>query len=523
MNNSYENNNPIIPENDHHNASEQPAGEVNNSNPVNEQTERQYINHQYYEAPVNSSFARQPSDRVPQNYQDYNGFCKQNQEIPYDNFARYNQQGRPYNYGNPNYGYNERQQFNPQNRFEGNSGYGEYRNFQNAPIDNGVKKKEKRAASKGFVAVSVAIGMIFCLFFGALSSSYYYRLMQKNQNKGLNSVPSVNIQYESSEERPEITDKGTPAYVASKALQTVVEVRTETVSTDTYYGQYVKEGAGSGVIISSGEAGTYIITCAHVIDGATKVFVTTNDGNEYEASFTAADSLTDIGIIKIDVKGLGVAHADFTDVVIGEEVVAIGNPLGELGGSVTNGIVSALDRDIIIDGTTYHLLQTNAEINPGNSGGGLFDMNGNLIGIVNAKSAGENVEGLGFAIPIDDAMEIATELIKNGYVTGRVQLGFTLLNVDSNEVVYKYWQYSKYFTDFGIYILESQSPDFRVGDRLLAIDSKTVSTIPEIKNKLLDFEVGDKVTITISRLNSNNQSEILNIDLVLTEMTNKKS
>ena len=114
-------------------------------------------------------------------------------------------------------------------------------------------------------------------------------------------------------------------------------------------------------------------------------------------------------------------------------------------------------------------------------------------------------------------------IIKNGYVTGRVQLGFTLLNVDSNEVVYKYWQYSKYFTDFGIYILESQSPDFRVGDRLLAIDSKTVSTIPEIKNKLLDFEVGDKVTITISRLDSNNQSEILNIDLVLTEMTNKKS
>lgn len=118
-------------------------------------------------------------------------------------------------------------------------------------------------------------------------------------------------------------------------------------------------------------------------------------------------------------------------------------------------------------------------------------------------------------------MKVAKELIENGYVTGRVKLGFSLIEVQSQEDVYYWWKYSKYFTDYGVYIIESESDDFYLGDRIVAINSITVSSTSDIKNMLLDFEVGETVTVTVSRLNSKNQSEIFNIDLVLTEVNAK--
>ncbi len=376
---------------------------------------------------------------------------------------------------------------------------------------------EKKGASKGFVVGMVAVGMVISLVIGLFGGAAMSAGSAQPAGKG-----SVVINHVSKEEpRDPVTEKGSAAYVASLAADAVVEVTTETVSNNSYYGQYVEQGAGSGVIISSGEGGSYIITCAHVIEGATTVTVKLKDGTEYKASFTASDAQTDIGVIRIDVNGLTTATlANFEDVVVGEEVVAIGNPLGELGGSVTNGIVSALDRDVIIDGTTYNLLQTNAEINPGNSGGGLFNMDGELIGIVNAKSGGENVEGLGFAIPIDDAEAVVKELIENGYVTGRVKLGFTLIEVATQADVQYWWQYSKYFTDYGIYIIESEDGQFREGDRLLAINSDVVSSLTELKGMLLQYGVGETVTVTISRINrQTDKPEMHEFQLVLTEKT----
>ncbi len=379
-------------------------------------------------------------------------------------------------------------------------------------------RKEKKPASKGFVVGMLAIGMVFSLLLGGVGG-FALRGGWTGDMTHHSLGGSVVIQQGNQEDRPSVTTKGTAAYVASVAVDSVVEVSTETVSSNNYFGQQVTQSAGSGVIISSGDGGSYIVTCAHVIEGATKVIIKLTDGTEYVASDVASDSQTDIGIVKIDVKGLkAVSVADFSKVVVGEEVVAIGNPLGELGGSVTNGIVSALDRDIVIDGTTYHLLQTNAEINPGNSGGGLFNMDGELIGIVNAKSAGENVEGLGFAIPINDAMEIVSELIENGYVTGRVQLGFSLIDIQSEADAQYWWKYSRYFTDYGIYIIESKDSQFQTGDRLIAIDSKELSNTSALKNLLLEYEVGDTVKVTISRLNrKTNRPEIMDFMLTLTE------
>ncbi|MBQ4065620.1 MAG: trypsin-like peptidase domain-containing protein [Clostridia bacterium] len=386
---------------------------------------------------------------------------------------------------------------------------------QYAPVPK--PKAEKKGASKGFVVGMMALGMVFSLLVGLVGGAALSDGNAAPSGKG-----SVIIQHvPKDEDEAPVTDKGVAAYVTSVAAPAVVEVTTETVSNNQYYGQYVETGAGSGVIISSGEEGSYIITCAHVIEGATTVTVKLKDGTEHKAAFTASDAQTDIGVIRIDVKGLPtVTLGDFSKVVVGEEVVAIGNPLGELGGSVTNGIISALDRDVIIDGTTYNLLQTNAEINPGNSGGGLFNAKGELIGIVNAKSGGENVEGLGFAIPIDDAETVATELIENGYVTGRVKLGFNLIEVATQADVQYWWKYSKYFSDYGIYIIESENKQFQTGDRLLAIDSETVDSLSELKGMLLKFEVGQTVRVTVSRMNFNTgKAELHDFDLVLTEKT----
>ena len=171
---------------------------------------------------------------------------------------------------------------------------------------------------------------------------------------------------------------------------------------------YSATSAGSGVIISAD--GT-IVTNHHVIDGATQIKVRLRNGEEHTASLVGSDQSHDIAVLKISAENLTYATFGTYELKVGQTVVVIGNPLGKLGGSVTDGIISALDRDISIDGATMRLLQTNASINSGNSGGGMFDLDGRLIGIVNAKSTGTDVEGLGFAIPADVALSVVTEIL----------------------------------------------------------------------------------------------------------------
>ena len=187
--------------------------------------------------------------------------------------------------------------------------------------------------------------------------------------------------------------------IIAKNENSVVAISTESVATDTWLRQYVTKGAGSGVIYS--EDG-YIITNNHVIEDASTIEVTLYDGSSYDATLVASDEQTDLAVIKIDQKGLTpVTIGTMDNLNVGDLVVAIGNPLGTLSGTATEGIISALEREITLDGKTMTLIQTSASINPGNSGGGLFDQFGNLIGIVVAKSSGSDVEGLGFAIPCD--------------------------------------------------------------------------------------------------------------------------
>ena len=206
--------------------------------------------------------------------------------------------------------------------------------------------------------------------------------------------------------------------IAKKAGPAVVGVVSK-ITTTTYFGlSQEQEGGGSGIIINSDG---YIITNQHVINGATTVKVVLNNGKEYDAKLIGQDRKTDLAVIKIEETNLPTAELGQSSALeVGELAVAIGNPMGlEFAGSVTAGVISALNRTMTVDGRQYTLIQTDAAINPGNSGGALVNKYGQVIGINTVKIGASGYEGMGFAIPIDIAMPIINELLESGYVKGR--------------------------------------------------------------------------------------------------------
>lgn len=287
--------------------------------------------------------------------------------------------------------------------------------------------------------------------------------------------------------------------ISSVVSPSVVAITTEQMSgSQTWFGgYYVQSGAGSGVIISQDG---YILTCAHVVDGATSVKVQLQNGETYDASIVGSDATSDIAVIKIEATGLTPAVIGDSDALaVGETVVAVGNPLGTLSNTVTDGIISALNREVTVEDNDMTLLQTNASISPGNSGGGLFNANGELIGIVNAKSSYSEAEGIGFAIPIDSAMEIAQQLIENGAVI-RPALGVKILDVmDANTAS----QLGVSAT--GVYVVEvtagggAEAAGVQAGDRIIAVDDTAVSSSNSVKSYLADKQVGDTVNLQVER------------------------
>ncbi len=372
-------------------------------------------------------------------------------------------------------------------------------------FENTKKKREKKPlGKKKLAAMFMAACMAFSALFGFAGTYIANNIGGENPAAKKSTVIYQSIVNTS-------TQGGTPLSVtdvAAAVKPSVVEITTEVVSRNGFMGQLISTGAGSGVIITTDG---YIVTNNHVIDGARAITVRLNDLTEYSATLVATDSKTDIAVIKIEAANLQPAvYGNSNSLLVGETAIAVGNPLGELGGTVTEGIISALDREISIDGETMSLLQTSAAINPGNSGGGLFNLEGELIGIVNAKSSGSDIEGLGFAIPIDTAKLVVEELIENGYVTGRVSAGFTLVDIQDAQTA-MYYRVSK----LGLYIRSSADPSFQSGDIITAVDGKTVSTLADLTGILADCKVGDTVQVTVSRSNSS-----LTLPLTLTEQKN---
>lgn len=296
------------------------------------------------------------------------------------------------------------------------------------------------------------------------------------------------------------------ADIVDETSPSVVEVFTETKQVSSWFQEYVTEGAGSGVILS--EDG-YIVTNHHVIDGANTIKVRLSNGQAYTAVLTGTDEKTDLAVLKINVSGLPAAKlADSSTVRVGDFVIAIGNPLGELGGTVTEGIISAKDREVTIDGETMTLLQTSAAVNPGNSGGGLFNLDGELVGVVNAKSSGDDIEGLAFAIPANTVKEITRELIQHGYVTGRPQLGISVAQITKPGMGRQ-----TYYSTPGLYITQSSVDNgLKAGDRIIKIDGTIINNAADVSTVLERHSVGDVVEVIVSR-----SGKEITVDVKLTE------
>ncbi len=419
----------------------------------------------------------------------------------YSNATSQNQYTGGYANSNPYYGYNSH-----------NSGANAYSTTPNRKAKKAKIKKEKKPASKGFVAAMLIIGILASSAVGFGGGYFVSQIGTSSGGKG-----GININQVTSSDNTSVANtstKGNTTEIVKKTADSVVEIATESVVTGGFAQQYVQQGAGSGVIIS--EDG-YIITNQHVIDGAENIQVTLRDGTKsYTAALIGSDEENDIALLKVDAKGLSPAtFGNSSEIAVGDYVVAIGNPLGELGGTVTDGIVSALAREVTIEGNNMTLLQHNAQISPGNSGGGLFNANGELIGIVNAKDSATEVEGIAFAIPINNVLDIIEDLQNYGYVTGKVDLGMQFTDITSRDTAFFYG-----VNKTGCYVVSvtkdsnADEAGFRAGDLITKVNGTDVSTSADIETALKDAKVGDKVDFTVYR-----SGRTANIELTLDEYT----
>lgn len=357
------------------------------------------------------------------------------------------------------------------------------------------KEKKSKGVSKGlfFAGIAICLCLSFVAGFAGTAVFNYVDSLGTEIKNGL-TINKVDAEGSNTA----YTDSGlSTVEIVEKTADSVVEITTETVTTGVFAQQYITSGAGSGVIVDSQG---FIVTNHHVIDGATKISVTLRDGTSYDAELVGSDEELDVALLEIDPDTtLTAATFGDSDVLkVGQRTVAIGNPLGQLGGSVTEGIISALNRDVVIDGQTMSLLQTDTAINPGNSGGGLFDSNGNLVGIVNAKSSGSEVEGLGFAIPINDVINVIGDLSEYGYVRGRVSLGMTFIDVDSQQLA---WMYGLENTGCYIYSVDkntnADNAGFESGDRVISVNGTEVTASDEVEAIIKDCAVGEEVTFKV--------------------------
>ena len=352
-------------------------------------------------------------------------------------------------------------------------------------------KEKKKMPQSIMVLVIAVIG-------GLLGSVFTYFVFDAKLDKLTLSQTSGNST--STQIQIEKTDSPVVA-IAQKAGPSIVGVKVNSLSQGIFGNLETSDEEGSGIIYS--EDG-YIVTNYHVIETAIKnssatIQVTLSTGESLNASIIGYDDVTDLAVIKVDKTGLTPAEFGVSgDLKVGELAVAIGNPLGqELAGSVTGGYISALNRKLTTDGRTYNLIQTDAAINPGNSGGALVNSQGQVIGINTAKINETSVEGIGFAIPSDDALPIIKELIQNGKIV-RPYIGLSGINIDDatarmNNIVK------------GVYVMQvlqgtpAQEAGIQRGDIIVQIDGKDITTMEELNEIKNAKKIGDTITLKINR------------------------
>ena len=288
----------------------------------------------------------------------------------------------------------------------------------------------------------------------------------------------------------------TPGQIHAQNKNSVVGIANQGITTNIFGQVTETASSGSGFIIS--EDG-YIVTNYHVIEGAKTLTVITNDEEEYPATVVGYDDGNDFALIKIDVTGLTPVKLGSSDnLIVGDQVVAIGNPLGEMTNSLTVGYISVKDRDVTIDNSIINMLQTDTAINPGNSGGPLFNMKGEVIGITTAKYSGTAVESIGFAIPVDDVTEMIEELMENGHISSPY-MGIQITTETDGIGVY-------------VYSVEANSPaasaGLRKGDIIVGLGDYETPTLASLDKALRHFEPNDTTSIQIYR-----NRQILNLTI----------
>ena len=292
-----------------------------------------------------------------------------------------------------------------------------------------------------------------------------------------------------------------PATVYASVVNSAVSINCSATSTNIFGQQTQTASSGSGFIIT--EDG-YVVTNYHVVSGASSVQVTLYNGDTYDATVIGGDSDYDVAVLKINASGLQpVTLGESADVNVGDTVLAIGNPLGELTFSMSQGIVSSCDRAINVDGTPFNMIQVDCSINPGNSGGPLVNLYGEVVGIVSAKYSSYSsttVEGLGFAIPISDVRSIITDIMENGAVTDKAYMAITAgtmneqmaaqFNIDVTEGVFVYS------------VVEGGAGDkagLRLGDVITKMGDKTLTSRQDLSAAMKGYRAGDTVTLTVYR------------------------
>lgn len=379
-------------------------------------------------------------------------------------------------------------------------------------IYNQKQKKEKKPKIWLTAVCSALAASIFTA--GIFGTGMYFSLKNTNSVQQQSTVASATTtaQDGSSDDSAQLT-----AYKNGKKVLTIPEIAAQvgpsvvgvinktTVTAQKYYnpfngryyyssdpsldGQTVEQGSGSGIIFQDDG---YIVTNQHVIDGASEISVILNTGEEFSAKLVGQDTKTDLAVLKIDPGSTQLTAAEFGDsttVQVGETAVAIGNPMGqEFSGSVTAGIISAVNRTMTIENRTYNLLQTDAAINSGNSGGALINQYGEVIGINSVKLSDTGVEGMGFAIAISEAKPIIDDLMSSGYVTGRPLVGISIKD-----------------TGYGLFIASvtegsgAEEAGLKPYDMILEVDGQKVSSTTEVNSIRDTKKAGDYLTFKILR------------------------
>nr|WP_173664077.1 trypsin-like peptidase domain-containing protein [Selenomonas sp. ND2010] len=315
--------------------------------------------------------------------------------------------------------------------------------------------------------------------------------------------------------------RNTPVVRAAKTVgPTVVGITNKAVARDWFNNPVETEGVGSGVIFKNDGGKSYIVTNNHVISNAKELIVSLADGRTLKGKLIGADEMTDLAVVRVDDGKLPTAKfGDSDKIVVGEPAIAIGNPMGlEFQGSVTSGVISALNRTLDISDKRVKLLQTDAAINPGNSGGALVNADGEVIGINSAKVAANGVEGMGFSIPINTVQNVINEIMDKGYVA-RPYLGVSVFDPQT-AARYGY----QLNIDKGVYVFQltlngpSGKAGLQRGDIILKLDGQETNSVQDLRAKIAEHKVGDTVKVTFDR-----NGKQKNVDVVLEEMPQDKN